>query len=106
MKSRNGVYYDLKESTYKFRVPDTNLIFIFSSDLHMIKFEDQYQAHRKEHNTKFISRFRLNISMSVLPDLILYKKIETRGFLVINERGIKICQENLLLIGEKATLKS
>jgi hypothetical protein len=106
MKTRNGIYYDLSKSTYKHKVNDTGMTFIFSSDLHMLKFEDQYKANRIDHNLKFKARFRIDVDMKVLPDLLLYKKIETRGFLVINEGGQRLCQENVLLIGEKATPKS
>jgi hypothetical protein len=106
MKTRNGVYYDLTASTYKFKAPDTKLIFVFSSDLHMLKFEDQYLANRKDFNLKLHSRFRVNIVTRNLPDIVLYKKIETRGFLLINGEGEKICLENLKLDGEKVTKKS
>lgn len=44
--------------------------------------------------------------MKILPDIVLYKKIETRGFLMVDEGGQKIWLENLLLGGEKVTLKS
>lgn len=106
MKTRNGVYYDLTKSTYKFKVSDTGMTFIFSSDLHMLKFEDQLQQNRDEHNTKFKARYRMDFNMKVLPDLGLYRKIESRGFLVINEGGQKLCLESLQLNGEKATPKS
>jgi hypothetical protein len=106
MKTRNGIYYDLTLSTYKFKVPDTNITFVFSSDLHMMKFEDQYKANRNDHNLKLKARFRINVDMKVMPDVLLYKKIETRGFLMVNEGGHRICQEQLILIGEKATLKN
>lgn len=106
MKTRNGIYYDLKVSSYKFKVPDTNVTFVFSSDLHMIKFEDQYNAHRVEFNTKLRARYRVDVDMKVLPDIVLYKKIETRGFLIVNEGGKRICPENLKLDGEKVTPKS
>lgn len=106
MVTRNGVYYDLNKSVYKFKIPSSNMVFVFSSDLHMIKFIEQYETNRKEQNIKFNSRYRLNIGLSVLHDLILYRKIETRGFLVFNCEGEKLCQENLILNGEKATLKS
>ena len=105
MVTRNGIYYDFTKSKYRYKITDTEITLVFSSDLHMIKFEEQYLQHRKEHNIKFSSRFRINILITVLPDLILYKRIETRGFLIINERGQKLCQENLLLIGERATPK-
>jgi hypothetical protein len=105
MITRNGIYYDLNKSTFKFKTPDTKMTFVFSSDLHMIKFEDQYTQNRIEQNIKLTARFRFNIKTTVLPDLLLYKKIETRGFLVFNERGQKLCQESLILTGEQATPK-
>jgi len=106
MVTRNGVYYDLTKSSFKFTTLDTKMIFVFSSDLHMFKFEDQYKAHRKELNLKLKARYRLDINTTVLADLVLYNKIETRGFLIINEGGQTLCQENLILIGEKAMRKS
>jgi YHS domain-containing protein len=106
MVTRNGVYYDLSHSKYKYKVPDTGVTFMFSSDLHLVKFQDQQEDNRKEVNIRFTSRFKLNVDLKILPDLILYRKIETRGFLIINERGQKICPENLILSGEQVTLKS
>lgn len=106
MRTRNGIYYDLSKSTYRFKVPDTNITFVFSSDLHMIKFEDQFKENRNDFNVKQKARYRIDITMKVLPDILLYKKIETRGFLMVNEGGQVLCQENLKLIGEKATPKS
>jgi hypothetical protein len=106
MKTRNGVYYDLTKSTYKFKIPDTRLTFVFSSDLHLVKFEEQYLKNRIDHNTKNKARYRIETDMKTLPDLMLYRKIEMRGFLVIIEGGQTVCQENALLIGEKVTPKS
>lgn len=99
-KTRNGIYYDLTKSTYHFKVPDTNIIFVFSSDLHLFKFEDQYKNHREDFNTKFKARYRINTDMKVMPDILLYNKIETRGFLIVDRGGQKLCQESLLLNGE------
>lgn len=104
--TRNGVFYDLEKSRYKFKVPDTNITFIFSSDLHLCKFEERYISNREEHNIRLNAKHRINIETKVLPDILLYKKIETRGFLLIDEKGLKLCQENLKLIGEKVTQKS
>jgi hypothetical protein len=106
MITRNGVCLDLTKSVYKYKAPDSNITFVFSSDLHLTKFEEQYKEHRKEFNLKFTARFRLTVDMKILPDVLLYKKIETRGFLIIDEGGKRIWQENLLLTGEKATPKS
>lgn len=82
------------------------MTFVFSSDLHLVKFEEQYKEHRAEQEMKFKARYRFEIRLNNLFDLVLYKKIETRGFLVITEGGQKICRENLLLSGEKVTPKN
>ena len=106
MKTRNGIFYDLSKSNYKYCVPDTGLTFVFSSDLHWTKFEEQFKQNREEFNIKYQARFRINLRFTSLPDILLYKRIEKRGFLMLNERGQKIWQENLILVGEKATPKS
>jgi len=104
--TRNGIYYRLDTSKYRFKVPDTNITFVFSSDLHLCKFEERYKSNREEQNIKFNARYRINVDTKVLPDILLYKKIETRGFLLIDEKGLKICQESLLLNGERVTQKN
>jgi hypothetical protein len=101
MKTRNGIYYDLTKSTYKLKLNDNNITFVFSSDLHRTKFEEQYKQNRTEHNLKFHARYRIDMDMKLLPDILLYKRIETRGFLLIDEGGRNIWQQNLRLIGEK-----
>jgi len=106
MKTRNGIYHDLHLSSYCFLVCDTHLVFIFSSDLHLTKFEEQYEIHRKEFNVKLNSRYRVNVNFKAYADILLYKKIENRGFLIVNEGGQKLCLENLQLNGEKVTLKN
>jgi hypothetical protein len=106
MKTRNGIYYDLTLSSYIYKLRDTGLTFVFSSDLHLTKFEEQYKKHRNDFNLKLKSRFRLNVNFTTFADIVLYKKIETRGFLILIEGGQKLCQENLKLVGERATPKS
>lgn len=106
VRTRRGIYLDLTKSVYKLKTPDTQLTFIFSSDLHLTKFEEQYKAHRIEHNLKLKARYKLDIRSTVFADLVLYTKVESRGFLVINDRGQNLCHENLILDGEKATRKS
>jgi hypothetical protein len=72
----------------------------------MFKFEDRYKANRQELSSKLSARYGLTINLNIMADLILYNKIETRGFLVYDERGNKLCRENLILHGEIATQKS
>lgn len=104
MVTRNGIYYDLSKSPYK--VTTNGLTYYFSSDLHMLKFEDRLKDNRTETDLKLTSRFRVAVRFPALADLVLYQKIENRGFLVTNEKGIKLCKENLILSGGTATLKN
>ena len=106
MKTRNGIYYNLERSEYRIYIPDTKTTFIFSSNLYMTKFEEQFNINREEQKIKFRSRYKLNIETNLLFDIILYNKIEKRGFLIINERGQELCQENLILNGEHVTRKN
>jgi hypothetical protein len=106
MRTRNGIYYDLSKSVYKCRINDTHTVFIFSSDLHLVKFEEQIQKNRDEFNIKMKARYGIECNMKALPDILLYKKLETRGFLVLTEGGQALCLENLTLNGEKVTHKS
>lgn len=106
MKTRNGIYYDLNESVYKHHSKEMGLTFVFSSDLYLCKFEEQFKLHRKDFNLKHSVRFKINVNFKVLPDIILYSKIEKRGFLILSERGQALCQNDLILNGERVTLKS
>jgi hypothetical protein len=72
----------------------------------MLKFEDRLKENRQETDLKLTARYRINVRFPALADLTLYMKIETRGFYVINDKGVKLCKENLILSGGTATLKS
>lgn len=106
MKTRNGIYYDLTKSAYKYYSKEIGLTFVFSSDLYLCKFEEQFKQHREDFNLKHTVRYKVEVDFKVLPDIILYRKIEKRGFLILNERGQALCLKNLILNGEKATPKN
>lgn len=106
MITRNGIYYDFSQSPYKVRIADTGLVYVFSSDLHMLKFKDKFKLHRTEINTRLSARYHVPINFPVLADMILYQKIETRGHLILNDKGVELCKESLILNGGMAILKS
>jgi hypothetical protein len=101
MKTRKGIFYDLSHSDYKVHLEDTNMTFVFSSKLYLMKFKEQYKEHRKEFNLKLKTRYKIGVNFITYADLVLYRQIETRGFLIIGEGGNKLCQTNLLLDGER-----
>ena len=104
MYSRNGVCYDLPKSVYRLNV--NGLTFVFSSQLHLDKFKSKYKENRDIVNYSLSKRFNLFVDVSQLADIVLYRKIETRGFLIVNNEGTNLWLDDLKYGGGKATLKN
>lgn len=84
MKSARGIYYDLNESTYIYNFTLKNIYSLyFSSEYLMNKFKDKINMYIKELNDKLKSIYLVNIDASLLAIIILYSKIEYRGFKVV-----------------------
>lgn len=84
MKSARGIYYDLNESTYiyEFTMGDIFKLY-FSSEYLMNKFKDKIDDYIKQLNDKMRSIYFVNINSTLLAIIILYSKIEYRGFKVV-----------------------
>lgn len=98
---RTGVYYDLKESTHLERIDyvNTTIIYVFSSELYRSKFAEKVKSNRETINNSLTKRFDLKVNVNMLADIVLYKKIEKRGFyLLINGESVE-CQSNIVLDG-------
>lgn len=104
MKTRNGVFYDLKHSTY--RHEENGLTFVFSSKNHLEKFKKKILENREKINYSLSNRFNFNIDVSVLADIVLYNKIETRGFLIVSKGGTELCQRSITYGGGIVTFKN
>lgn len=104
MFTRNGVCYDLQKSTYRTTV--NGLTFVFSSRLHLDKFKKKLHENRDIINYSLTRRFNVTVDVSQLADIVLYKKIETRGFLIVTNEGTELWLENLICGGVKAMQKS
>ncbi len=96
-KTRGGVYYNLAESTYKYK--HKNVTFVFSSDFNKRRFERQIKDFAKEefNRLEYILGFELDESFMDIAILKIYQKIESRGFYIIGERGVIKCQSDLML---------
>lgn len=104
MITRNGVCYDLTKSPYTITV--NNLTYVFSSRPHLDKFRKRLKENRDIVNYSLTRRFNVSVDVSQLADIVLYKKIETRGFLIVTNEGTELCQESLKFVGGKATSRS
>jgi hypothetical protein len=103
MITRNGVIYDLNKSPYFLTIDGRT--FYFSSELHKKKFSMKLLENRKNINYSLTMRFNVNIEYNLLCDIILYQKIESRGFRVI-EGGTELCLNRLVLDGQTAKNKN
>lgn len=104
MISRNGVVYDLNISSYRCTLD--GLTFVFSSKLHLDKFKKKYKENRDIINYSLSRRFNLSVNVSQLADIVLYRKIETRGFLVVTGEGKELCLDNITYIGGEVTIQN
>lgn len=93
MISRNGVVYDLNVSPYRYTVD--GLTYVFSSKLHLSKYKKKYRENRDIINYSLTRRFNMPVDVSQLADIVLYRKIETRGFLIVTVEGNELCQNNI-----------
>ena len=102
MITRNGICYDFNLSTYRATIG--NLTFVFSSQLHLDKFLAKLEDNRKTINHSLTKRFNYHVDVHHLADIVLYKKIETRGFLIVTNEGIELWQsKNTQYVGGKVT---
>ena len=97
MKTKNGIYLDLKESEYKINY--NGLIYYFSSELYMYKFKSNVKQFIIEETAKLKAKYKINIYLDTMLTLSFYKKIEKRGFRVVykeNEKTIELTQDVLI----------
>ena len=101
MLTVRGIAYDLDLSPYKSEIiyNQEKITFKFSSKMYESKFNDKLVENRNKISTSLSNRFGFNISNDLLSDIILYSKIEKRGFLIISEKEKYRCLNNIKLDG-------
>ena len=77
----NIIYNDINESDYIFKYD--NLQFYFSSMFYLKKFKRTYLQFLKDETMKLKIKYKCNIYADEMLLLLLYKKIEKRGFKVL-----------------------
>ena len=75
------IYNDINESNYIFTYD--HLIFYFSSKFYLEKFTREYSNFIKDETMKFKIKYKCNAYIDDMLLLLLYKKIEKRGFKVL-----------------------
>ena len=96
MKTRGGVYYDIKESDYKLKRGDYE--FKFSSELYKSKFMINVDEFIKRENDKLNAKYNYDNDYSEFLAIIYYKMVEKRGFYVTYKD--KLVNENSFIVGD------
>lgn len=103
--SRSNIAYDLTVSPHTFSLgypeSDTEIRFIFSSNLYRQNFESRYFENREKINQSLSNRFGFNIRNNIIADLKLYITIEKRGFLIYKDGVKHECLKDITLDGSK-----
>lgn len=84
MATRKGVERDLSISPFIYEViyDDDKIEFVFSSKINYNKFNARILNNRINISKSLSHRFKMNINLDILADIVLYQKIEHRGFLI------------------------
>ena len=75
------IYNDINESNYTIEYDE--LVFYFSSKFYLEKFTREYSNFIKDETMKFKIKYKCNAYIDEMLLLLLYKKIEKRGFKVL-----------------------
>ena len=106
--TRSAVAYDFNISPHRLEVPydEESVIFVFSSALYRNKFYDQFLKNRETISASLTKRFGFRIENDLLSDIRLYTMIEKRGFLIFKNEVKFVCQEDIILDGQKLMMRS
>ena len=108
--SRSNIADDLTISPHTFSVGypehDTEIRFIFSSNLYKENFEARFIEHREKINQSLSNRFGFKVRQNIIADLKLYITIEKRGFLIYKDGVKHECLKDITLDGSKLITKS
>lgn len=102
--TRNGIVYNLATSPFTIVVDETE--YFFSSRLHMDKFTKQLHENRGVFSYKFTNKYNIVIRLTNIADMLLYNKIETRGFYIIHNGEVYSCKKEVLFDGDHLTKKN
>lgn len=99
---RTKVIYNLKETPFVFELD--GITYAFTSAFHREKYINMYKSKRDEITNFMYRRYCFRMDVNLLSDLFLYKQIETRGFYIIDNKGVSYeCLSDIILNGLNLT---
>lgn len=91
MKTINGIELDLPESEYRIKIKD--YIFYFSSNFYLENFSNNLKNFVKLEEAKIKNKYKFFIDLELYLTFVFYKKIEKRGFYIIDAKTGKEIKE-------------
>lgn len=82
-----GICINLNESEYYFKYK--GIVFYFSSEFYRNKFANQVQDYIERETFKLQVKYDMNIQFDLMFMISLYKKIEKRGFRIVDDENRK-----------------
>lgn len=82
MKTYRGIELDIKQSDYRYTI--NNYTFYFSSEFYMNNFKNNIELFIEIEGAKIKNKYKVYIDLNNYLAFVFYKKIEKRGFYVIN----------------------
>lgn len=82
MLTKRGIELNIKESKYIFVVDA--LMLYFSSNFNKERFISNYNIYLDEESIKLENKYKVNIDLKRLLIVSFYKKIEKRGFYIVD----------------------
>ena len=97
-KMSNRVYNDINDSNYYVELDKIKIY--FSSEFNKERFLKGYEEYVKEENLKIQNKYKVNIIANYYLLFAYYRKIEKRGFKIINKvTGAEINNNLTFIIG-------
>lgn len=93
MLTKNGIELDLKSSNFKYKL--FNYVFYFSSEFYLNNFRNNVKLFYEIEEIKLRNKYRIPIELRLYLVFSYYKKIEKRGFYVVNEKTKEVIPENI-----------
>lgn len=96
MKTKRGIYLDLSESDYIYELD--GIAYYFSSEFNKNRFKDRVLDYVNNEILKLKNRYKINCNFDLYFQLSFYKKIEKRGFRVVELSSNRNIHKDITLI--------
>lgn len=98
MLTTGEIYLNIEESDYKYTIE--GISFYFSSKVYLEKFKNKVKEFISLETAKIYVRYKINLNLDLYFMIVLYTRIEKRGFRVYDEINKKKLTKNVTFINQ------